>query len=242
MGLVHKVSKKNQQKSPLWQNIQQLNQIPSIMNENMKIILEQRANEKDRALEKDFYRKLMTQYSLLLKQLNQKIDEVTLLSITDPLLNIYNRGKLVLELQNEVQRVKRYDPSLSMLLFDIDHFKGINDTYGHDVGDKVLQEFSKRIVQGLRETDIFGRWGGEEFVAILPETGKDGAITLAERLRLSIEATPFEVAGTITCSIGISQCVKDDSMETLIKRADEGLYMAKEGGRNQAHFSSLKST
>lgn len=213
-------------------NFRRLRQISDFMNDNMRQALEQTANEKDRALEKEFYRALMDQYIVLLNKLNEKIEEVTRLSITDPLTGVFNRGKLNEELKREVSRSLRYNSPLSLIMFDIDHFKSVNDTYGHDIGDIVLKEFTTRIYDDSRVTDIFGRWGGEEFLLILPETKLDGAIDQAERCRRSVEAEVFPTVGTVTCSIGVSYISPEDDVLSFTKRADLGLYQAKESGRN----------
>lgn len=128
---------------------------------------------------------------------------------------------------------KRHSQPLSLILVDIDHFKSVNDTYGHQVGDMVLSQTTKIISQNLRKSDIFGRWGGEEFVVICPQTNKNEAFVLAEKLRVAIEENEFEKVGHKTICLGIAELENDDNEETLVEKADKALYEAKNGGRNK---------
>lgn len=159
--------------------------------------------------------------------------ELEKLSITDKLTNIYNRRKLDEELNSEFVRAQRYQHPLSLLLMDIDFFKKINDTYGHQTGDYVLQTLAKVLKQNIRSSDIVGRYGGEEFMVIVPDTKIDEAWQLAEKLRQSVEQFSFDEVNKVTISIGVSQLnMQDNRSEEIIKRADEALYKAKEEGRN----------
>lgn len=223
-----------------YENYQRMNRLAHSMDDNLRYMLEQSAVEKDHELEQDFYRELMDKYAELLNTLNEKIEEITLLSITDPLTQVFNRMKVGEELKREVGRAKRYATPVTLIMFDIDHFKAVNDTYGHDMGDAVLIEFTRRVSSGLRSTDIFGRWGGEEFLLILPETSEEGAVVLAEKLRERVAAEPFDIVGEVTCSIGVSVICDDDDEQTLLKRADLGLYRAKESGRNRVEVVSYE--
>ena len=161
------------------------------------------------------------------------------LATTDPLTRVLNRRALIDRLTSEVDRARRYDSSLALLLFDIDHFKQINDTAGHLAGDSVLRQLGALLEDAVRKVDIVARYGGEEFVAILPETSSDGAVIFAERLRERISNHSFDIgAGRIvrlTVSIGIATFPSSGvaSTEDLIARADEALYRAKAAGRNQ---------
>ncbi len=155
---------------------------------------------------------------------------------TDALTGIFNRMKFDKSLTSEIQRAQRYSSPLSLILFDIDHFKQVNDTYGHLAGDTILKNLTQLIVSNLRETDIFARWGGEEFVIQTPETALDGAIKLAEKLRSKIDNHDFSEPEKITMSFGVTTLKKGDNTISLINRADEALYRAKEGGRNQVVF------
>jgi two-component system cell cycle response regulator len=155
---------------------------------------------------------------------------------TDPLTNIYNRRKFSRVLDLEIQRVERYDRSLSIVLLDIDHFKRVNDTYGHDTGDYVLRRVTELIKDNIRITDILARYGGEEFVIILPETDVKGASRQIERMRKTIEKTSFDGVGNLTISAGIVGYMGGDSCKSMITRADKALYLAKEEGRNRVRI------
>ena len=152
---------------------------------------------------------------------------------TDPLTNIYNRRKFSRLLDQEIQRVERYDSFLSIVLLDIDHFKRVNDTYGHDTGDYVLRRITELIRENIKITDILARYGGEEFVIILPETDVKGASRQIERMRKTIEKTSFDGVGNLTISAGIAGYTGGDSCKSMITRADKALYLAKEEGRNR---------
>ena len=155
------------------------------------------------------------------------------LSIKDPLTGIYNRRYLEEKLEEYMNLAQRHDRPLSLIMFDIDFFKHINDSFGHDVGDKVLKAIAKVVSENIRNTDIFARYGGEEFVIIAPETTKEDAKILAEKLRSLIRNLHFEEGINVTCSFGVASLEKPDTKETLLKRADEALYEAKKTGRNK---------
>ena len=128
---------------------------------------------------------------------------------------------------------------MAALLIDIDHFKQINDNYGHDAGDEVLREFALRVASSVRAIDLPCRYGGEEFVVIMPDTPIEGAEIVAERIRGHVSGTPFRVSGseetlTVTISIGVAATLgEEDTPEALLKRADQGVYEAKAAGRNK---------
>ena len=133
----------------------------------------------------------------------------------------------------EINRATRHRQPLALIMFDLDNFKEVNDTYGHDAGDTVLKEVA-RIVRGLvRSPDLLGRWGGEEFLIVAPQTDSAQARGLAERLQQAIAAHPFERVGSITASFGVAEYRPPESADTWLKRADEALYSAKQDGRNQ---------
>ena len=159
--------------------------------------------------------------------------QIEKLSITDQLTNLYNRHKLEKSFIKEISRATRYRHSLSMILLDIDHFKSVNDTYGHDIGDETLKSMANILKNSIRITDVVGRWGGEEFIIIVSETNLDDTKKLAEKIRKSVESYNFKEVGQITASFGLSTLNKDDTKELLVKRADEALYKAKENGRNR---------
>jgi diguanylate cyclase (GGDEF)-like protein len=156
------------------------------------------------------------------------------LAATDPLTKIFNRQVFTSIMEAETHRASRYERPFSLIMIDIDHFKKVNDTYGHLVGDRVLKKLAQ-LVQGLnRDSDVFARIGGEEFVIMSTETDLEGARLHAERLRKAIEEHVFDTAGHITCSFGVAQFRRgEDRVETLIKRADDALYRAKKLGRNR---------
>lgn len=164
------------------------------------------------------------------------------LSVTDQLTRLHNRMYLENSFHKEIKRSKRYNYPFSIIMLDIDNFKEVNDTYGHDVGDRVLIAISAILSGHIRETDILGRWGGEEFLIICPHTTVSDASVLAEKLRSSIEEYPFETVGHKTCSFGISEFdLKDDDYKEVSKRADEALYSAKKNGRNRVvTFESMR--
>ena len=171
--------------------------------------------------------------SMDITQLKEMEEELKRLSITDPLTQIYNRGKFQQALEEEIKRQRRYETDLTAIMLDIDHFKPINDTYGHDVGDKILVKLVELVKQCIRETDIFSRWGGEEFMILLPLTSLDDAARLAERIRVKVMKSYFEVVGPITCSFGVSELLPEDTDETFTKRVDNALYESKRNGRNR---------
>jgi len=151
----------------------------------------------------------------------------------DPLTGAFNRIPFEERIDAEMERVARYATALGFLVVDIDHFKAINDTHGHEVGDRVLVEVARRLREVIRGSDLLARWGGEEFVVLLPETDLFGALELGERLREAIAAEPCEEAGTVTVSIGVAQAVPGESVRRLFSRADAALYRAKAEGRDR---------
>lgn len=157
---------------------------------------------------------------------------------TDPLTRIYNKGYLLEALEAEFKRAKALHTDFSLIFFDLDHFKKVNDTHGHDAGDYVLKEFTSMIkTSHLRPKDIFARYGGEEFVVLLANTNAKSASELAERIRAAVEAHAFVYEGKrlpITTSMGVSELRSDiESAQTLLKTADKALYAAKTAGRNR---------
>lgn len=165
------------------------------------------------------------------------------LSETDTLTGIANRLVFNRTLSKEIQRAHRYHLDLSLMIFDVDHFKKINDNYGHEVGDKVLIALGEVISALLRETDVFCRIGGEEFTIIMPETNLEQAYKTAERLRLAIEKLPDNDLPTqLTISFGVADMTRWDNDKTLLKRADKALYRAKENGRNRVEIAEHHDT
>jgi diguanylate cyclase (GGDEF)-like protein len=184
------------------------------------------------------------------QSLKKANEEIRLLSITDPLTGCYNRGYLNERFHFEITRARRYAHPLSVVLADIDHFKAVNDTYGHQVGDEVLKFFAHCIQTEIRKKiDWVVRYGGEEFLIVLPETKHLGAFSMAERLRQKVAETQIRARGhdlQITASFG-GACaafqdknIKEVTMERLINQADEQLYRSKKEGRNQTHAIPLQ--
>lgn len=160
----------------------------------------------------------------------------------DFLTQIYNRQKLESFLDYEIKKLSRYDnENFSVLLVDLDHFKKVNDTHGHLMGDIVLQEVAKVLTLCSRSSDVVARWGGEEFVMLLPHTNLDDALFVAQKFRATIEKHIFDNGLQVTCSIGIAQYHRSDSKESLFKRADKALYKAKDLGRNRVEIEYLKN-
>lgn len=170
--------------------------------------------------------------------LRQNLDAGLELAVTDGLTGLNNRRFLDSQLHTLMGRVQHGGIALSCLIMDIDHFKKVNDSYGHDVGDEVLREFALRLGANVRGIDIACRYGGEEFVIIMPETQAAYAYSIAERIRLHVAGSPFKIRGgtdsiTVTISIGVAGAMPQDTADTLMKRADEALYRAKREGRNR---------
>ncbi len=170
-----------------------------------------------------------------IEAINKQLHE---LATHDALTKAYNRAHMQKEIGQRVYACNRYRQEFSLLMLDIDHFKLVNDTYGHAMGDTVLCKVVEAAVSCLREADVFGRWGGEEFIAVLPSTNLEQAGCAANRLRTAIAAIPFDYEGlrfTVTASIGVCAARADaqESPESLVNRADAALYAAKHGGRNR---------
>ncbi|WP_016952888.1 diguanylate cyclase [Anabaena sp. PCC 7108] len=173
----------------------------------------------------------------LLHEQGELVKKLEKLANTDPLTEIWNRRYLLMIAEQEIKRSQRYYLPFSVLLIDIDYFKRINDTFGHSIGDEVIIFMTKTVFSCLRQVDSFGRFGGEEFVVLLPETDIHGAIIVAERIRENINNQYIFVGEkkvSITVSIGIaSYNSTDKTIDTIIQRADKALYQAKNQGRNR---------
>ena len=174
-------------------------------------------------------RKLVLSYE---SQINNYTKELVNIATTDNLTGLCNRAKIDSSCTKELTEAKRYNQEFSIIMIDIDHFKNVNDTYGHQIGDSVLQQVSKILQDSVREVDMVGRWGGEEFLIICPQTNLDGARRLSEHMRQTIETYQFDVIGEKTCSFGVSSYHENDTQESMIQRADKALYQAKNKGRN----------
>lgn len=158
--------------------------------------------------------------------------ELVKLSTTDPLTGVYNRAKLNEEFNRCIEYCKRHNTSISLIMVDFDNFKKINDTFGHITGDNVILDFVGIVRKNIRDFDILARWGGEEFVILLPNTDIEYALIIAERLREKIESYIFMEVRKVTCSLGVAQSFCGDDIDSLIQKADKMLYAAKSKGKN----------
>ncbi|MEF1291993.1 GGDEF domain-containing protein, partial [Vibrio sp. M260118] len=164
------------------------------------------------------------------------------LMIKDVLTGILNRRGLALELDDALEQLESVGRNYAVMIADIDFFKRVNDEFGHDIGDVVIRTTAKRIQASLREDSILSRWGGEEFLVVVPNVEQSTAEQIAERLRANIEATSFpQIDKVVTISIGVTIESKAKAFNDAIKRADAALYQAKEGGRNQVRFIEKQS-
>lgn len=170
------------------------------------------------------------------KQLKEANEKLKLKVITDPLTGAFNRRFMLEQMEKEIQRYNRTKSSFSIVMLDIDHFKLVNDNFGHNVGDIVLKKLVQTVKEKIRKTDILCRWGGEEFIIFLPDTNLSGAAELAEKIRIKISEMPIDKVGTVTASFGVSCYNKDDNVDTVVKRADDLMYKAKSEGRNCVRY------
>jgi len=166
--------------------------------------------------------------------------EILYLGYHDQLTGLYNRHYFEMIITDEMDRADRYDEPLSMLLLDLDHFKIVNDTWGHPVGDEILKLTANVIGQNIRTSDVLVRFGGEEFVVLMPQTAKDGVIEAAEKIRVAFENESHPITGIRAVSIGVAQRMKNESFRHWYRRVDEALYQAKESGRNRVVASDEK--
>jgi diguanylate cyclase (GGDEF)-like protein len=187
--------------------------------------------------------RIHTKLKLLQDELLKKNAQLEALSVTDPLTGLANRRRLMTRLEEEVQRSRRYNTSLSVVMIDIDHFKLVNDTYGHAMGDEVLRNIGTMLKDGVRATDLAARYGGEELTLILSHTDVPAALQVAETLRQRFEALEHTLDGVTirkTASLGLAACDGQGEIpdaETFLKLADEALYRAKQGGRNRVEVA-----
>jgi diguanylate cyclase (GGDEF)-like protein len=163
------------------------------------------------------------------------------LATTDTLTGMANRRHIEQLVKEASARADRYGEPVTMILCDVDHFKTINDLHGHQAGDQVLVEFSQRIRQHLRSCDSVARWGGEEFLILLPQTTLAAATTLAEHLRQRMADSPFADVGNLTASFGVAEHIRHETEAEWFRRVDDCLYDAKRGGRNQVRHRPMPS-
>ncbi|MDH4944781.1 diguanylate cyclase [Sulfurimonas sp. C5] len=176
---------------------------------------------------------VMLLFFTLFRKETKKVEIASQEAIKDPLTGILNRRGFDNLLCYKMSVSRRYNSALSVIFFDIDDFKKINDSFGHDIGDIVLQELSGLIRAHIRESDVFARWGGEEFIILLPKTSVKDAETLAGKLKHEVNQYNFNTVNVLTCSFGVTQLQDHETAEQLIKRVDELLYIAKTTGKNK---------
>jgi len=155
---------------------------------------------------------------------------------TDMLTGLSNRQKFINALELELERFNRYGTKFAIVMIDIDHFKNVNDQYGHDMGDKVLTEVSQILLTHIRKNDILARWGGEEFILLSAEMDGEKTVAMAKKLKSAVENSTFGTIDHLTISLGATISKEKDTIQTIIKRADEALYRSKDNGRNQVQF------
>lgn len=190
--------------------------------------LESRVEERTRELNN-----ALLEVSDLAAQLNQSLQEVEHLAVTDRLTETYNRRKFDEMVVFEHQRVENGHSPFSLIMFDIDHFKKVNDQHGHSVGDEVLRQLVRLVKSLIRQSDLLIRWGGEEFLILLPTTEAQEAGSFAERIRRTVEEESFGVVENLTISLGVAQLLENDTTDSVLKRVDNALYQAKGEGRNR---------
>jgi diguanylate cyclase (GGDEF)-like protein len=170
---------------------------------------------------------------ILLERENEELKkELSKMAYTDNLTKVYNRHKFEEIFRYELTQIKRHDYPLSIAILDIDLFKKFNDKYGHIIGDEILVMLADTMQKNIRETDVFARWGGEEFVLLFNNANLENAVKLANNFRKIIQNTQHSSAGNVTASFGLTEYKKGDTLESMLKRADIALYEAKENGRN----------
>ncbi|WP_366755926.1 GGDEF domain-containing protein [Sulfurimonas sp.] len=172
-------------------------------------------------------------HSKEIKESNKRLKE---LATKDYLTGLYNRSKLDSALEYQIKHSKRHHSIFGVIMIDIDYFKLVNDEHGHQVGDQVLCEFAKVLSDISRQTDVVGRWGGEEFLIIIESTNEKGIMNLANKIKETIEVHDFSVVKHKTASFGVTIHNKDERRNELISRADKALYKAKHNGRNQVVY------
>lgn len=185
-----------------------------------------------------FYReisqkKYKDKMSDLLSEVEEKNALLQRLSVTDKLTGLNNRIRIDEVLVTNLNMFKRYGNVFSVIMLDIDHFKRVNDNFGHAIGDEILKEFSSILKENVRITDVIGRWGGEEFMIIASETDSVEAVKFATLLKKKINDFEFTKVGRVTASLGVAEIGVGDSIEEVVHRADLALYSAKESGRNK---------
>lgn len=175
------------------------------------------------------YQDELSEINALLKNQNKEYETI---ASTDTLTGLYNRYKFSELFMSSFVSMSQRDNDMSLIILDVDNFKQVNDTYGHNIGDKTLVQISHALLKTLRNIDVVCRWGGEEFVVLLPTASLDNAVYLAEKIRVYIEQLDIDVVKHVTASFGVAQVLQTDEMQGVISRADKALYIAKESGKN----------
>lgn len=168
--------------------------------------------------------------------------ELQKLAVTDPLTGLCNRRMFHQMLNTEIERDLRYHGGLGVILCDLDHFKLINDNFGHAIGDQILQLFAENTRKFLRDSDILARWGGEEFIILIPQTDPEKTRAIAEKIRTATEKLSSPPVQSLTGSFGVTIFHKEDTVESFIKRADDAMYLAKRHGRNRTEALTRAET
>jgi len=181
---------------------------------------------------------LLAALETMRSELKDQQDALERLATTDTLTGLPNRRRLEEACQIQMARVKRHGERLSVVIIDVDKFKSVNDTHGHQVGDQVLQNVAYVLSETVRESDFVGRWGGEEFMVLCPATKLADACTVAEKLRAAVAAHDFPVVGQKTASFGVAELAAGEALEHAVERADTALYRAKENGRNRVEVAA----
>lgn len=214
-----------------------LSQLDSLTEDELKvIIIEMFAEQNDKHIENDLLQDLVRRYVDLNHKLKDTLAEVEKLSNTDQLTGLHNRHYFVKAFDRERRRYERYGDVFTLIMFDMDLFKQVNDKFGHDVGDAVLMKVASLTQIVFRNVDIIARWGGEEFLVLVAGTDLKEGLIVAERLRETIDICDFDVVEHMSISLGVSAISGRETMEKVIKRADEALYEAKMSGRNKVCY------
>lgn len=175
-------------------------------------------------------------YAMNITERKKAEEEIHFFATTDSLTGITNRREFATILMREVDRSKRYGTPMALGMYDLDYFKRVNDTFGHDVGDYVLQAVTRLVKENIRTADIMARWGGEEFMVLMPHSDIQAAKIVAEKLRLAISHHHFDKVNELTVSVGVAVFESKDDMDSLLKRVDDALYLAKKQGRNRVEI------
>ncbi|GAC13377.1 GGDEF domain-containing protein [Aliiglaciecola lipolytica] len=202
--------------------------VPKILAVPSSALLEQRNAELLKAQDE-----LKEINATLEAKIEERTRELHVQANTDPLTSISNRRAILCDLEKELLRSHRYKLECSILMLDVDYFKQVNDTYGHQVGDEILVKIAETLVNSCRTTDNVGRYGGEEFLIVLPQTDKLQAYELAERIRINVASLTFVQKWELTCSIGVANLLPQQDIHQFIKQADDAVYKAKNAGRNR---------